>query len=198
MNYEDILEYWFGEVEDGLTVENRGQLWYGSSSATDAEITQRYADTLKQADAGELDHWKESARGRLALILLFDQFSRNIYRKSAQAFAFDAKAQALVQEGIKLGHDKALDGIVRSFFYMPLEHAEDLALQERCVAKMTALIADAPAASRPALQYSLSYAIDHRDVIAKFGRFPHRNEVLNRESSKEELAYLETANRYGQ
>ena len=135
MDYEEILDYWFGEVKDGLTIENRGQLWYGSSPATDKEITERYADRLKKADTGKLDQWKETARGRLALIILFDQFSRNIFRKSAQAFSFDLKAQTLVQEGIILGHDTELDGIVRSFFYMPLEHAENSALQELCVWK---------------------------------------------------------------
>ena len=198
MDYEEILDYWFGEVKDGLTIENRGQLWYGSSPATDKEITERYADRLKKADTGKLGQWKETSRGRLALIILFDQFSRNIFRKSAQAFSFDLKAQTLVQEGIILGHDTELDGIVRSFFYMPLEHAENLALQELCVEKMAGLIADAPEASRPALESCLTYARDHRDVIAKFGRFPHRNKVLERESSQRELAYLETANRYGQ
>ena len=97
-----------------------------------------------------------------------------------------------------LGQDRELEGIVRSFFYMPLEHSENLVLQEMCVQKMMAMIADAPPASAPALASSLTYAKDHRDVIAAFGRFPHRNEVLGRESTEEELEYLETANRYGQ
>lgn len=198
MNHEDILSYWFGEIKDGVTAENRGSLWYGSSAETDATIKDRYADKLQQADAGELDHWKESARGRLALIILFDQFSRNIYRKSAQAFSFDQKAQALVLEGIELGHDLELQGIERNFFYMPLEHAEELKLQALCVEKNKQLLTDVPEASRPALQSSVDYAVDHYTVIARFGRFPHRNEVLGRESTEEELVYLQTANRYGQ
>ena len=198
MNYEDILSFWFGETKDGITVENRGALWYGSSAETDANIRARYADRLQQADTGELNRWKDSPRGRLALVILFDQFSRNIYRKSAQAFAFDHKAQALVLEGIELGHDKELHGIERNFYYMPLEHAEDLELQVLCVEKNQQLLNDVPEASRPALQSSVDFAIDHHRVIAQFGRFPHRNEVLGRTSTQEELEYLKTANRYGQ
>lgn len=198
MNYEDILNFWFGEIKDGLTVQNRGQLWYGSSADTDATIKSRYADRLQQADSGALDEWKKTARGRLALILLFDQFSRNIFRKSSEAFAFDQKAQALVLEGIELGHDTELQAIERSFFYMPLEHAEDLKLQALCVEKNKQLLADAPEISRSSLQSGIDYAIDHQAVIEKFGRFPHRNEVLERESTQKELEYLETANRYGQ
>jgi len=198
MDYEDILSFWFGETKDGVTVENRGALWYGSSTETDAKIKDRYADRLQQADAGKLDDWKGSARGRLALIILFDQFSRNIFRKSAQAFSFDQKAQVLVLEGIELGHDIELQGIERNFFYMPLEHAEKLELQVLCVEKNKQLLADVPEASRAALQSSVDYAVDHHVVIERFARFPHRNEVLGRESTEEELVYLETANRYGQ
>ena len=198
MNHEDILDYWFGEIKDGVTAENRGQLWYGSSAETDSAITARYADRLQQANTGELDQWKETARGRLALVILFDQFSRNSFRKSAQAFSFDHKAQALVLEGIELGHDKELQGIERNFFYMPLEHAEELELQLLCVEKNKQLLEDVPEASRAALQSSVDYAVDHQVVIERFGRFPHRNEVLGRESTEEELIYLQTANRYGQ
>lgn len=198
MDCEEILNYWFGDIQNGLTVENRGQLWYGSSADTDAAINARYAHKLQQGVAGELDGWNKTARGRLALILLFDQFSRNIFRRSAQAFAFDQQAQTLVLEGIELGHDKDLQAIERSFFYMPLEHAEDLALQQLCVEKMAQMIADAPQAARPALVSSLRFARDHRDIIAQFGRFPHRNEVLGRQSTQAEREYLQTANRYGQ
>lgn len=198
MNYQDILDYWFGDIENGLTRESRGQLWYGNNPEIDQDIRQRFELILQSAAHGELDNWKNTPRGRLALIILFDQFTRNIYRKSAQAFAYDHLAQELVTEGIERGHDEQLEPVEQSFFYMPLEHAEDLKLQRLCVERMQHMLEKMPAETRPQLESSLDYAHQHHDIIECFGRFPHRNEVLGRESTEEEREYLKSANRYGQ
>jgi uncharacterized protein (DUF924 family) len=128
----------------------------------------------------ELSHWELDAEGALALLILLDQFPRNLFRNSAHAFATDALAQGVTLRAIEKGFDAATDSALRVFFYMPLEHAEDLALQERAVVLVEAL-GDAE---------FLRYARLHRDVIARFGRFPHRNPVLGRKSTPEELAYL--------
>src|SRR5690606_17045287 len=145
---------------------------------------------LEDAGAGRLDGWARSPRGRLALIIVLDQLSRNIHRDSAAAFASDARAQALCMEGLERGDDRELAPLERWFFYMPLEHAESLELQERSVREFERLAAEAPAELQSALEAALDYARRHRDVIARFGRFPHRNTVLGRDSTPEEQAYL--------
>jgi uncharacterized protein (DUF924 family) len=128
----------------------------------------------------ELAHWEMDAEGALALVLLLDQFPRNLYRNSPHAYATDALAQAVALRAIERGFDRSTDTFLRAFFYMPLEHAEDLGLQERCVELMEAL-------GDPEF---IKYARIHRDVIARFGRFPHRNPVLGRTSTREELQFL--------
>jgi uncharacterized protein (DUF924 family) len=128
----------------------------------------------------ELAHWERDSEGALALVLLLDQFPRNLWRNSPHAFATDALAQAVALRAIENKFDAATDSALRFFFYMPLEHSEDMALQDRCVMLMEAL-GDA--------EY-LKYAKLHRDIVAKFGRFPHRNAMLGRKSTPEELAFL--------
>ena len=128
----------------------------------------------------ELTHWERDAEGALALLILLDQFPRNIFRNSAHAFATDALAQGVAHRAIEKGFDTATESALRLFFYLPFEHAEDLALQERGVMLVEA-IGDAE---------FLKFARLHRDVIARFGRFPHRNPPLGRKSTPEELAYL--------
>jgi len=190
MHSEQICDYWFGEIIDGNTREDRSALWFGGGDAVDGEIRTRFEADLLAAGAGEREHWAENPRGRLALILLLDQFPLNIYRGTARAYDFEAAAVRHCLAGLAAGQDALLSPIERSFFYMPLEHAEDRELQERSVACYRSLLEDAPQQLRAGLQASLDYAIEHRDIVARFGRFPHRNRVLGREPSRDELDWL--------
>jgi uncharacterized protein (DUF924 family) len=185
---EELHNYWFGELdENGLCVSDRNSLWFGADSATDAACRERFGASLAQARAGKLDGWAQTDRGLVALVVLLDQFSRNIYRGTAQAFAGDPQALALAQRTIAAGHHLRLPVIHRVFLYLPLEHREDAALQELCVTLFEDL---ARLTDHPQFASFTRYAAAHRDVITRFGRFPHRNAVLGRESSAAELAYL--------
>jgi uncharacterized protein (DUF924 family) len=152
-----------------------------------------------RAARGEFDSWAASPRRRLALILLFDQVPRNIYRGTAQAFAFDSRALALSFEGLQLAADQALHPVERIFFYLPLEHAESMEAQDASVKAFERLAQESPAEWRALLEGTLQYARSHRDIVAKFGRFPHRNQALRRESTTAEIDWLESgADRFGQ
>jgi uncharacterized protein (DUF924 family) len=146
----------------------------------------------EQARKGELDHWAETPRGRLALIIVLEQFSRNVYRGSPLSYAQDEKALELAVEGIDSGMDRELSPMERIFFWMPLGHSEDLALQERVVRHQEEEAANAPPHLRAMAEFGISQAKAARDVIARFGRHPHRNEILGRDSTPEELEYLRT------
>ena len=158
----------------------------------DREITERFGETLEQARRGELDHWAQTARGRLALIVVLDQFSRNVYRGSPLSYAQDDKALQLAVEGIERGMDRTLSPPERFFFWLPLGHSEDLALQERSVLHAEEEAAKVPSHRRAGAEFEVSQAKATRDVIARFGRHPHRNEILGRESTPEEIEYLRT------
>lgn len=187
----EVLRYWFGSSADDLEVnEQQSRLWWGHEASTDKEIRERFAELLERAGRGELDGWCASPRGRLAVIVVLDQFSRNVHRGSAQAFAQDPCALALCVEGLERDEDHALRPIERLFFYLPLEHAESLALQERSVAEQRDLLAEVPPAWRDTFAGFVDFALRHREVIARFGRFPHRNRLLGRESTPEELTFL--------
>jgi uncharacterized protein (DUF924 family) len=183
----DILDFWLLPLGDAGHGKPR-EMWWNSTPELDAEITARFDALLSQAEAGELDGWAHSPDGALALILLCDQFSRNIHRKTARAFATDAKALQTARFSLARFYPAAFPLGVRLFFYMPFQHSETLADQELCCALFQAL-GDAE---------NDKYAIDHRDIVARFGRFPHRNDVLGRTCTPEELEYLKTANRFGQ
>ena len=188
---QDILGYWFGEFnEHGTTVENKGSLWWGGGAELDREIRERFGETVEAAGRGELNHWAETAEGRLALVILLDQFTRNVYRKTAKAFSFDPLARSLVLEGLANGHDKELHCIQRVFFYMPLEHSEEMVHQEQCVEVFEALLQEVVEEVKPVFQDYLNFAYRHKAIIDRFGRYPHRNNVLARESTQEELEYL--------
>jgi uncharacterized protein (DUF924 family) len=183
-----IHNFWFGELdESGLCVNDHHALWFGASSETDTYCREQFSAPLTQALDGQLRDWTKTDRGLLALVVLLDQFSRNIYRGTAQAFAGDPIALALAQDAIATDRHLRLPAIHRVFLYLPLEHCEDLAAQEGCVALFEAL---AQQVGHPQFDGFSRFAIAHRDVIARFGRFPHRNEALGRVSSAEELAYL--------
>lgn len=186
-----VLDFWFGNAgDDTATAQAQQKLWWSKNETVDADIRERFADLVEAAAAGKFEHWAQDARGRLALILLFDQFPRNMYRNTPRAFAYDPLACKLALAGIAAGADRKLRTIERVFFYLPLEHGESAELQERCVALFTALAAGVPAADRKTFQGYVDYAVRHRDVIHRFGRFPHRNHILGRASTPEETAFL--------
>ncbi|HEV7609771.1 MAG TPA: DUF924 family protein [Steroidobacteraceae bacterium] len=188
----DVLEYWIGRGPfDAARLAERSNFWFGGDGAVavaarDAEIRDQLEPMLERAARGEFANWAASPKRRLALILLFDQVPRNAYRGSAAAFAFDREALALAVEGMHLAADAALEPLERLFFYLPLEHAESIDAQETAVAALDRLVADAPAELREFLSHAAGYAREHRDIIAKFGRFPHRNAVMGRESTPAE------------
>ncbi len=196
---QDVLDFWFG---DGLALgwpsDNRQPLWFGGGIEQDALIRRRFGDAVEQALQGALSAWEASMPDRLALVILLDQFTRNIHRGRARAFAGDPLTQRLVQQSRALGHDLQLPTVGRVFFYMPLMHAEDRALQADCVASFTALHASAPPELRETLAGNLHFAQEHQDIIERFGRFPHRNAALGRATTPEETAFLENGPRYGQ
>jgi uncharacterized protein (DUF924 family) len=193
---EDVLSYWFGSGSQPVGPE-RFQFWFRGGEAVDREIRERFGADVEQARAGALDDWARTARGRLALIILIDQFSRNMYRGSAEAFSQDPKAVQLTLEGVDNEHYAALNCFEQLFFCMPLTHAEDLALQERGVALCEAWAAALPPESKGFGPGALAQARLHRDVIARFGRFPTRNPVLGRSSTPEEEAHVHEAKTAG-
>lgn len=188
---DTIIRFWFGEdTDDVAAAQEKSSLWWSKNPAVDAQMRERFLPCLDSAMRGELDAWKQVPAGRLALILLADQFSRNIHRGTPLSFASDPLARAWCKEGLPDGIDKTLRPIERVFFYMPLEHSESLEDQERAVALFQALAADVAPAYKPAFDDYVEFAIRHRDIIRRFGRFPHRNAILQRQSSAEELTFL--------
>jgi uncharacterized protein (DUF924 family) len=185
----DIIDFWFGSPGEDGDYPNRMSFWFGSSDA-DAEITERFADDVVAAARGDYNDWAATPTGRLALIILLDQFSRNLYRGTPVAFANDNKALELCLEGLEREDDIKLKTLQRTFFYLPMEHSEDLDIQNHCVATYECLAQDAPASLADAVAGNIDYAVQHRDVIARFGRFPHRNGILGRESTEEEIEFL--------
>ena len=170
----EVLAFWLDEVgEDG---------WWRADPALDAKIEEKFASTHVAAAAGSLDDWAETPEGALALVIVLDQFSRNLYRDDARAFAYDEKAKAVAEAAIEKDFDLEVAGKGRPFFYLPFEHSEDLADQDRCV--------DLFKERQPENATGLHHAEAHRDLIRLFGRFPHRNEALGRETTPEEAAHL--------
>ncbi len=183
----DILDFWFLPLSHPDHGKRR-DIWWQSTTYFDTEIATRFSAALDRAVAGELDAWRASPDGALALTLLCDQFPRNIHRRSAKAFRGDAKALETARLALARGYPAVFLPEMRAFFYVPFEHSESLADQEFACTLFAAL---------PGADY-LEFAAEHRDVVARFGRFPHRNEVLGRASTPDELVYLKDAKRYGQ
>jgi uncharacterized protein (DUF924 family) len=187
-----VLEYWFGTNPDDVAViAERTKLWWSKPNEVDADIRHRFEGLLLDAAHGALDLWQMTCRGQLALIILTDQFPRNIYRGTAQTFAYDARALAWCLGGLELGFDRQLRPIERAFFYLPLEHSESLPLQDRSVALFTELARSVPESWKEPFTSYLDFAARHREIIARFGRFPHRNILLGRASTDAELAFLQ-------
>ena len=195
----EILDFWLG---DGLTLgwptHNLNERWFLGGAALDQEIKARFGPSVELAMQGGLQDWEAPLHSRLALVILLDQFTRNVFRGAARAFDGDARAQRLVLRTLALQEARQLPWVGRVFMYMPLMHAEDAALQETCVACFSQLVADAPDALKPKLQGNLDFARQHQDIIKKFGRFPYRNAVLGRISSPGETEFLRTGPRFGQ
>ena len=186
-----LLRFWFGDDFDAATIaEGAERRWFAGGPAMDAECARRFGADLAAAARGELDHWAATPRGRLALVLLLDQLSRNVWRGTPAAFAQDAAARRLAAEAVERGLDRALTAPQRAFLYLPFEHGESLADQRRSVALFESLAREVPERDRVAFERSADFARRHAAIIERFGRFPHRNAILGRESTAEELAFL--------
>jgi len=188
-----ILDFWFLDSElDTPKIDSRLERWFGGDAQLDAEIRRRFGSLVEQASRGELDHWAAGSRGRLALIILLDQFRRNIYRGTAEAFSCDARALKLAVEGAMHAEYKGLPPIQRLFMFMPLQHAESLKVQEKSVRIFNALAEGSSETLRETFMTFAHFAELHRDIIAEYGRFPHRNQCLGRANTEAEEAYLAT------
>lgn len=192
-----VREFWFGKLPptpEQLTT--RMQMWFGYDQSPeqqqewDDSIHSQFEPLVRQAIDGELMAWADGPRRRMSLILLLDQFPRNIYRGTARVYAGDEQALALALSGMNSGADAALDTVQRLFFYMPLQHSEARDVQDESVAAYRRLVLEAPDALKPTFKSCLDYAERHREVVARFGRFPHRNRILGRASTPDELAYM--------
>jgi uncharacterized protein (DUF924 family) len=188
---QDVLDFWFGPPGSALEIaERQTKLWFGKSLENDRAVAERFSATLVAATAGRLDHWANTPRGRLALVIVLDQFPHHIHRDRPQAFATDPQALAQSLAALDAGEDRQLAPIERVFVYLPLEHAESLAMQDRSVARFESLAHEADAEERALFDGFLNYARQHRDVVARFGRFPHRNAILGRRSTPDEAEFL--------
>jgi uncharacterized protein (DUF924 family) len=191
-----VRDFWFGKIPlSPEQLPRRMKLWFGdvaedTKRQVDEALRARFTPLVERALAGELAQWADGPRRRLSLILLLEQFPRNIYRGTARAFAGDEQALPLALTGMQSVADAALNVVERVFFYMPLQHAESLEVQEESVAAYKRLLGDAPADVRGVFEECALYAERHRDVIRRFGRFPHRNAVLGRAATAEESAWL--------
>ena len=170
--YEEVLAFWFEEIDDSK--------WWVKDEAFDREITERFSKTHAKAVKCELYEWRSSAKGRLAEIIVLDQFSRNMFRDTAEAFASDPLALALAQEAISVGADQELDARQKGFMYLPFMHSESGKIHEVALKLYTDY-------GNP---YNLDFEIRHKNIIDRFGRYPHRNAILGRESTAEEVEFL--------
>lgn len=190
---QEVLDYWFlPRPTTEAEVEAKKQFWFGSSTAAvDQEIRDRFGALVERARAGGLDAWKETPRGTLALLILLDQFTRNMYRGSPDAFTHDPVALEIAREGFAAGRFDSMDPFERMFAALPFRHAEDVEMQKlACELSVKDARVTTPML-KDFLVYSVDWARKHLDVIVRFGRFPHRNAVLKRTSTPAEVEYLE-------
>lgn len=181
-----VLTFWFGDpAQDETGYAARRGIWFGKDPAFDQQVRDRFLGLHQDAATGQLDHWQSSAHGSLALVILLDQCPRNMFRDSPQAFATDSQALSVAQNAIAQGFDHTLLPEERLFLYLPFEHSEQLGIQQRSLQLFQRLSADAPE-----LQDTYDYALRHHRVIEQFGRFPHRNAILGRETTPTEADFL--------
>jgi uncharacterized protein (DUF924 family) len=183
---EAVLEFWFGPPDDPGHQLPR-PAWFRKDPAFDLQVRERFGATIEAALAGRLKAWATEPLPALAQVIVLDQFTRNAFRDTARAFAGDERALAAARAMVDSGEDRGLSGVQRQFVYMPFEHAEDLAAQEQALQLFSRLGED-----EPALADLLRWARAHHDIVARFGRFPHRNALLGRVSTPEEEAFLKT------
>jgi uncharacterized protein (DUF924 family) len=183
---EEVLDYWFGP-SDSPEFGERDERWFHGGPVFDAELIEKYSDLYQQAWNGELNHLRDNWRGCLALILIFDQFSRNMFRRTHRAFAADPRALELAEHAIEQGFDADRSPNELTFFYLPFEHSENLDNQHRSIALRRAM----PEHDRKT--ESIEHAVRHKEVFERFGRYPHRNAAMGRASTEEELEFLSTA-----
>ena len=193
MNPQKVIDFWFGKLTDGFSDAAHRTRWYAFDEAFDRLIEDQYSSALRAARGGELNSWLDDPHGQLAFIVLTDQFSRQIHRGTAQAFATDALALSAAREGITRGTDRELEFNHRAFFYMPFEHSEVLLDQHTGVGLFAQLRDETPPPHRQHSGVSLRHAQQHREIIQRFGRFPHRNALLDRTSTEAEVDFLAQA-----
>ncbi|MGZ3441992.1 MAG: DUF924 family protein [Polyangia bacterium] len=192
MSPDDVLSFWIGApAPDHDSFMQKVRRWFSTDKALDAEIRSRFGEALQAARDGAYDEWAKTPRGRLALIILFDQFTRNLHRGTPRAYENDARALALAEKGIDQHEDAGLPFEQQMFLYMPLAHSEDVTRQERHLALVTAAANAAPPALEKAWAAATEHAKSYLDQIRRFGRFPHRNAVLGRTCTQEEMAFLD-------
>ena len=179
-----VLDFWFGAADDPSHGQPRKQ-WFEKSEVFDAQIRDRFGALTERAIAGDLAHWAAAPQSALAQVIVLDQFTRNVFRGTARAFAGDQRALAAARALIDAGIDRALPGVQRQFVYLPFEHAEDIGAQNDAVRLFAQLERDAPEVGQ-----LLVWAQRHHEIIARFGRFPHRNAALGRSSTPEEIEFL--------
>ena len=188
---ESILEFWFGRLDGYDDVDpSKQKLWWIGSAAVDDEIRERFGSVVEAALAGELDHWQKSARGSLALVILLDQFTRNLGRGTPDAFAGDQRALAVCKRAREGEQDRDLKLIERAFLYMPMMHAEDRRIAETCKACFAELSEEISEQAREGFPDFNKHAIQHADIVLRFGRYPHRNEILERTSTEAEHRFM--------
>lgn len=189
--WQPLLDWWFGADGNATEVAAARQgLWFGKRDSQDREAEVRFGALVEKALAGELQGWTGDPQGWLAQLILLDQLPRMIFRDTPRAFAGDSLARPLLRDGLDRGWDRRLTPIQRVFAYLVFEHAEDLSLQDRAVELFADLLNEAAAAERPLFADFLDFAERHQRVIARFGRFPHRNAILGRASTDEEQVFL--------
>ena len=188
---DDILQFWFGDISAAdLPDSHKMATWWQQDKSTDLLIKQQFYDDLQRAMEGMYDTWLTDAKGRLAINLLLNQFCRHIYRGCPEAYQYDTLATQNVLDALRRDMDKELCPIHRAFLYMPLGHSEHIEYHDLAVSLYEDLIATSDPKLANVLNVFLQYAKSRRDIIAQFGRFPHRNPILNRESTPAEQQYL--------
>jgi uncharacterized protein (DUF924 family) len=188
---QDVLAFWIGPLDaEGLAEPQRQRRWFEKNDAFDHECRSRFEAAWHAVMAGDLESWLDTPRGRLAYVIVLDQLARNMFRGTAKQFQGDVRALATAERGVEVGQDKLLMGDERAFLYMPFMHAESLAAQERGVQLFKAFRDAASGRLRHSLDNSLDFAQRHRDIIAHWGRFPHRNNALDRTSTAAEVEFL--------
>lgn len=188
---DSVLTYWFGTHQTNADINNdRKSIWWGKSDQVDEEISTRFKDLATVVADGDLDHWRESAKGLLASIVCTDQFPRNMFRGTSKAFAWDSVALEFAKQLVGTGVDSELTLIQRVFAYLPFEHSEELEMQDQSLSLFNSLVEQAAADDKEMFFGFVGFAQRHYDVIERFGRFPHRNEILGRVSTDEEIEFL--------